>query len=67
MKENNISEQENIQETEQGGLSEVSKNKEFTRGFIFGLGFWAAGTLVMFVPFAAVLFAIYTVLTKMLF
>ncbi|NLZ38455.1 MAG: hypothetical protein GX893_02460 [Firmicutes bacterium] len=67
MKENYIPEQENIQEIEKDNLSEVDKNKEFTRGFIFGLGFWAAGALIMFVPFAAVLFAIYTVFTKMLF
>ncbi|HZK25791.1 MAG TPA: hypothetical protein VFC74_10470 [Oscillospiraceae bacterium] len=42
------------------------KDNEFKRGFIFGLGFWAAGALVLSVPFGAILFAVYSVMTTML-
>ncbi|MCR3921627.1 MAG: hypothetical protein NUK65_03800 [Firmicutes bacterium] len=45
---------------------ENEKEHELKRGFLFGLGFWTAGVLVMFVPFAAVLFAVYYVITTML-
>lgn len=51
-----------LQQTE----AETPKENEFKRGFIFGLGFWAAGALVMSVPFAAILFAVYSVMTTML-
>ena len=43
-----------------------AEDNEFKRGFVFGLGFWSAGALVMSIPFGAILFAVYSVITTML-